>query len=66
MYPNDWMRSWVDDGFGNLWEAAGSYYNDHPEAPMLHTRMMKMNYTGMLYHFGMSKLNAEGFGDGIH
>lgn len=38
----------VDDGFGNLWEAAGSYYDQFPKSPMLHNRMMIMNTHGRL------------------
>lgn len=32
----------VDDGFGNLWERAGYYYELYPDKPMIHSRMMKM------------------------
>jgi hypothetical protein len=47
-YFGETARPFVDDGFGNLWERAGSYYNDHPNTPILHSRMMKM---GCVWYF---------------
>jgi hypothetical protein len=38
-----------DDGFGNLIEAAGSYYKENPSAPMLHKDMQIVNNEGALY-----------------
>jgi len=33
----------IDDGFGNLLEACGSWYFDHPDAP-LPAGMIRANY----------------------
>jgi hypothetical protein len=48
---------YTDDGFGNLIEAAGIYYNEHPTAPMLHKDMRIVNYVGALYFLGLVELN---------
>jgi hypothetical protein len=45
------MMCYTDDGFGNLIEAAGSYYTERPNEKMLHKDMMIVNYRGALYHF---------------
>lgn len=49
----------VDDGFGNLFEAAGSYYHEpkNKDAPLLHSHMMRMNYVGQLYYHGIAQIN---------
>lgn len=54
------MSSHIDDGFGNLWEIAGSYYDTHPQAPLLHDRMMIMNRVGQYYYLGIAELNNSG------
>lgn len=51
------MMCYTDDGFGNLIEAAGSYYNDHPEEKLPYKHMMRVNYVGALYHFGQAEIN---------
>jgi hypothetical protein len=48
-HRNNW--SCCDDGFGNLIEAAGSYYKEHPTAPMLHKDMQIVNFEGAIYYW---------------
>lgn len=50
------MVCYTDDGFGNLIEAAGSYYNNNPSEKLLHKDMRIVNYVGALYHFGMTDI----------
>ena len=53
MTASDALMCHIDDGFGNLWTAAGSYYTDNDD-PLLHDRMMRCNYWGRLYFYGIS------------
>lgn len=48
-HRNNWCC--CDDGFGNLIEAAGSYYEENPTAPMLHKDMRIVNSAGALYYW---------------
>ena len=42
----------IDDGFGNLLEACGSWYFEHPEAPVPEG-MIRANYMAALrFRFG--------------
>lgn len=52
------LYCYVDDGFGNIWEAAGSYYFDtvNLNEDLLHPRMIRMNMWGALYHIDMANL----------
>jgi hypothetical protein len=42
----------IDDGFGNLLEACGSWYDEHPEAPVP-AGMIRANYdAALMFVFG--------------
>jgi len=44
------MYCYIVDDYGCEWEVAGSYYKEHPEAPMLHKQMRIVNADGALFH----------------
>lgn len=47
------LMCYNDDSFGNIIETAGSYYNENPNATLLHSDMKIVNYSGALYHFDL-------------
>lgn len=47
---------YTDDSFGNLVEAAGSYFMKNQNEDLLHSDMMRVNYIGALYHYGISSI----------